>query len=174
MLAVLLGVSLPTFVIGPLLQWSVAVELGWLPVARMEQTGALVLPAVTLALPFAARIAGLVRAGVLEVRHQPHLLAARSRGLAPWRIWWLHALPGAMAPLLGFLGPAIASLFTGSLVVETIFQIPGLGVEFVQAAINRDLMLTLGTVIVFAGLLLLANACTDALHRLIDPRVGDD
>ena len=170
----LLGVSLPTFVIGPLLQWSVAVRWDLLPVARMDKPGALILPALTLALPFAARIAGLVRAGVLEVRSQPYLLAARARGLSPWRIWWLHALPGAMAPVLGFLGPAIASLFTGSLVVETIFQIPGIGVEFVQAAINRDLMLTLGTVIVFATMLLAANALTDTLHKLIDPRVADD
>ena len=174
MSAALVGLSVPAFVTGPLLMMLFSVYLGWLPVTGWNgylSLHHLVLPATCLALPFAARIARLARAGMLEVIHQDYIRTARSLGLAERTVIIRHALRGALVPVAGFLGPAIASLVTGSLVVEQIFQIPGLGREFVIAAFNRDYTLVMGTVLVYGAFIILANMLSDLLLGWIDPRV---
>ena len=170
-----LGISIPTFVIGPLLQVAFAMKLGWLPVAGYSGLSGplyLILPSVTLALPFAARIARLTRAGMLDVLNQDFIRTARAKGLSEWTIVFQHALRGGILPVISFLGPAIASIMTGSLVVEQIFQIPGLGREFIEAALNRDYTLVLGTVIVYGTALILFNLAADVFYAILDPRVS--
>ena len=176
MSAALVGLSVPSFVTGPLLMMLFSVYLGWLPVIGWEgyaltEMNHLILPATCLALPFAARIARLARAGMLEVIHQDYIRTARSLGLAERTVIIRHALRGALVPVAGFLGPAIASLVTGSLVVEQIFQIPGLGREFVIAAFNRDYTLVMGTVLVYGAFIILANMLSDLILGWMDPRV---
>ena len=174
MLVALVGLSVPSFVTGPLLMLLFAVHLNWLPVTGWDgYTGLrhLILPATCMALPFAARIARLTRTGMLEIIHQDFVRTARSLGLREYQVVYGHALRGAMIPVLGFLGPAIASLVTGSLVVEQIFQIPGLGREFVEAAFNRDYTLVMGTVVVYGMVIILANTASDLLLGWMDPRV---
>jgi oligopeptide transport system permease protein len=170
-----LGISLPTFVFGPLLQLGVAFYAGWLPLAGYQgvtQPQYLVLPALTMALPFAARIARLMRAGMLDVLQQDFIRTARAKGLAEPAVVLRHALRGGILPVVSFIGPAVATLMTGSLVVEMIFQVPGLGWEFVQGALARDYTLVLGTVIVYGALLLVCNLVTDLLYGWLDPRVS--
>lgn len=177
MLIALVGLSLPTFVTGPMLMLVFATGLHILPVAGYDGPlglGYLVLPAVTLALPFAARIARLVRAGMLEVVNQDFVRTARAMGLSECTVIIGHALRGALLPVIGFLGPAVAQVVTGSLVVEKIFQIPGLGREFVEAAFNRDYTLVMGTVIVYGALLILVNLLSDLAYAALDPRVDLD
>lgn len=174
MTLVMLGVSIPAFVIAPLLQLCFGVWIELFPIAEYKgwsHPEYLVLPALTLAAPFAARFAGLVRAGLLEVLDQDFLRTARAKGLSNSRILIRHALPGGLLPVLGFLGPAVASILTGSLVVEKIFVLPGLGKEFVTSALNRDYTLVLGTVVVYGTVLVVANILADVLHALLDPRV---
>lgn len=174
MSAALIGLSVPAFVTGPLLMMLFAVSLQWLPVTGWNGYGGLrhlILPATCLALPFAGRIARLARAGMLEVIHQDYVRTARSLGLRESTVIIHHALRGALLPVAGFMGPAIASLVTGSLVVEQIFQIPGLGREFVVAAFNRDYTLVMGTVIVYGTIIIAANILSDLLLGWLDPRV---
>jgi oligopeptide transport system permease protein len=173
MVAALVAISLPTFVIGPLLAFGFGLWLGWLPVAGWGGWSApafLVLPVLTLALPFAARIARLVRAGVLEVANQDFVRTARAKGLDGSAVLMRHALRVGLLPLAGFLGPAAAGLLTGSVVVEQVFQIPGLGREFVEAAVNRDYTLVMGTVLVYGAILVLCNLAADLLAGFLDPR----
>ena len=170
--AALIGLSVPSFVTGPLLMLLFAVYLGWVPPAGWggyTSIEHLILPATCLALPFAARIARLARAGMLEVIHQDYIRTARSLGLAE-RTSLRHALRGALVPVAGFLGPAIASLVTGSLVVEQIFQIPGLGREFVEAAFNRDYPGN-GNRVGVRRLYYSGKCISDLLLGWIDPRV---
>jgi oligopeptide transport system permease protein len=174
MLGALVGLSVPTFVIGPLLMLVLAVWLDWLPTAGWNgfwDPRYLVLPATTLAAPFAARIARLTRAGMLEVLNQDFVRTARAMGLPERNVVVGHALRGGLVPVLGFLGPAVAQVVTGSLVVEQIFQIPGLGREFIFAAINRDYTLVMGTVVVYGVMLVVLNLVTDLIHGWMDPRV---
>ncbi len=166
-----LGISLPAFVLGPLLQLVFAMRLGWLPVAGYGSPAQLVLPAATLALPFAARFARLARAATIDVMHEDYIRAARAKGLSVWRIVFRHALPGIVAPVLGFLGPAVATIVTGSLVVEKVFNIPGLGREFVEAAMNRDYTLVMGTTLTYGAFIVLCNMLADVLHVGLDPRL---
>ncbi|TVR39492.1 MAG: ABC transporter permease [Planctomycetota bacterium] len=174
MTAALIGLSVPAFVTGPLLMMVFSIALGWLPVAGWNGYAGLshlILPATCLALPFAGRIARLARTGMLEVIHQDYIRTARALGLAEHQVILHHALRGACVPVAGFLGPAIASLVTGSLVVEMIFQIPGLGREFVLSAFNRDYTLVMGTVIVYGAVIIIANLLADLLLAWLDPRV---
>jgi oligopeptide transport system permease protein len=169
----LTGISLPNFVVAPLLVLVFAVTLGWLP-AGGWQRGAwsdLVLPVTALALPQLAVIARLARAGMIEVAAAPYLLAARAKGLSPRRVLWWHAAPAALLPVLSYLGPAAAALVTGSVVVEQIFGIPGVGRYFVQGALNRDYTLVLGVVLLYGGLIVLFNLLVDLLYGLLDPRL---
>jgi oligopeptide transport system permease protein len=170
---VVLGMAVPSFVVGPLLALVFGVYLQWLPVAGWEEGEArdVVLPAITLALPVAALIARLMRGSLLEVLRSNYIRTARARGLGRWLILWRHALRPALLPVVSYLGPAAAFLVTGSLVVETVFGLPGTGRYLVQGAINRDYTLVMGMVIVYGVLVLLFNLLADLLYGWLDPRV---
>jgi oligopeptide transport system permease protein len=170
---VVLGVALPGFVTGPLLALAFGVYLRWLPVAGWEEGSPrfFVLPAVTLALPVIAYVARLTRASLLDVLKANFIRTARARGLGGWRVLWRHALRPAMLPVVSYLGPATAFVVTGSLVVETVFGLPGTGRYLVQGAINRDYTLVMGMVIVYGALVLLLNLIADLAYGWLDPRV---
>jgi oligopeptide transport system permease protein len=169
-----LGVALPSFVTGPLLVLIFGVGLGWLPVAGLEGADPryLILPVVTLALPLIAYIARLVRSSLIEVLQTDFVRAARARGLGERRVIWRHALPPAMLPVVSYLGPATAYLVTGSLVVETVFGLPGTGRYLVEGAINRDYTLVMGMVIVYGLITLLCNLAADLIQGMLDPRIA--
>jgi oligopeptide transport system permease protein len=183
MAVAMVGLSVPTFVIGPLLALVFGIYWGLLPVAGWEPIGGgdgggafphpkyLILPSITLALPFAARIARITRAGMLDVINQDYIRTAWAKGLREQVIVVRHALRGAMLPVVSFLGPAIAQILTGSLVVEKIFAIPGIGMEFVNSAFNRDYTLVMGTVILFGILLVVFNLLVDVVYGFLDPRI---
>ncbi len=174
MTGAMIGLSVPVFVVGPLLQLAFCMTWNVFPVAGYEGwTGVtyLILPSLTLALPLAARIARLTRAGMLEVINQDYIRTAWAKGLSERVIVVRHALRGAMLPVVSFLGPAIAAMMTGSLVVEQIFGIPGIGMEFVKSALNRDYTLVMGTVILYGVLLVGANLIVDILYGILDPRI---
>jgi oligopeptide transport system permease protein len=166
-----LGVALPSFVIGPLLALVFGVHLGWLPVAGWQAGSPryLVLPVLTLALPLAAAISRLTRASLLEVLRTPFVRSARARGLGEARVLWHHALRPALLPVASYLGPAIAFVVTGSLVVEAVFGLPGTGRYLVQGAIDRDYPLVMGMVIVYGALTLLLNLLADLACGWLDP-----
>lgn len=167
-----LGIALPTFVTGPALALVFGLHLRWLPVAGWEEGAPryLVLPVVTLALPVAAYLARLTRASLLEVLRAPYVRSARARGLGRVRVLWRHALPPALLPVVSYLGPAVAFIVTGSLVIETVFGLPGTGRYLVQGAINRDYPLVMGMIIVYAALTLTLNLAADLLYGWLDPR----
>jgi oligopeptide transport system permease protein len=173
---VVLGIALPAFVTGPLLALVLGIYLHWLPVAGWESGAAryFVLPAVTLALPVIAAIARLTRASLLDVFRANFIRTARARGLGNARILWNHALRPALLPVVSYLGPATAFVVTGSLVVETVFGLPGTGRFLVQGAINRDYTLVMGMVIVYGTLVLLLNLLADLVYGWLDPRVRHD
>jgi oligopeptide transport system permease protein len=171
MSAAVIGISLPAFVFGPLLQLLLSMKLDLLPVAGYGRPANLLLPAVTLALPFAARFARLMRAGMLEVLSEDFVRTARAKGLPEHVVVIRHALRGAVLPVISFLGPAVAAIITGSLVVERIFNIPGLGREFVESALNRDYTLVMGTTITYGAFIVLCNFLADMAHMILDPRV---
>jgi oligopeptide transport system permease protein len=169
----ILGVCIPTFVTAPLLVLVIASKLGWLPTAGWND-GALanlVLPVTVLALPQIAIISRLTRAGMIEVLHANYIRTARAKGLPEHRIVTRHALRAALLPLVSYLGPACAGLITGSLVVERIFNLPGLGKFFVVSALQRDYTVVMGMVIVYAALILVLNLVADLLLAVLDPRV---
>jgi oligopeptide transport system permease protein len=168
-----LGVCIPTFVTAPLLVLAFASKLGWLPGAGWND-GALVnmvLPVTVLALPQIAIISRLTRAGMIEVLQSNYVRTARAKGLSEGRIVIRHALRAAILPLVSYLGPAAAGLITGSLVVERIFNLPGLGKFFVISALQRDYTVVMGMVIVYAALILALNLIADLLQAALDPRV---
>lgn len=170
---VVLGIALPGFVTGPLLALVFGVYLQWLPVAGWEDGAAryFVLPVVTLALPVIAYVARLTRSSLLDVFRANFIRTARARGVGRWRILWGHALRPALLPVVSYLGPATAFVVTGSLVVETVFGLPGTGRYLVQGAINRDYTLVMGMVIVYGTLVLLLNLIADLVYGWLDPRV---
>lgn len=175
MVVAMIGICLPAFVVGPLVQMVFGLWLHWLPVAGFSWSNPLylLLPAVTLSLPYAARIARLSRAGILEVLSQDHVRAARAKGLTETAVVVRHVLRGGLLPVVSFLGPAIADVLTGSLVVESIFSIPGIGAEFVTSAFNRDYNVVMGTVIVYGAILIVCNLLSDVIYALCDPRVAN-
>jgi oligopeptide transport system permease protein len=169
----ILGVCIPTFVTAPLLVLAFASKLGWLPTAGWNN-GALanmVLPVVVLALPQIAIISRLTRAGMIETLRSNYVRTARAKGLSEARIVRKHALRAALLPLVSYLGPACAGLITGSLVVEKIFNLPGLGKFFVISALQRDYTVVMGMVIFYATLILVLNLIADLLYSVLDPRV---
>jgi oligopeptide transport system permease protein len=170
---VVLGIALPGFVTGPLLALIFGVYLQWLPVAGWENGAAryFVLPVVTLALPVIAYVARLTRSSLLDVFRANFIRTARARGVGRWRILWGHALRPALLPVVSYIGPATAFVVTGSLVVETVFGLPGTGRYLVQGAINRDYTLVMGMVIVYGTLVLLLNLIADLVYGWLDPRV---
>ena len=167
----LAGVSVPNFVLGPILMLIFALGLGWLPVAGWGTWRHLILPSVTLGTFYAAYVARLTRAGMLEVIGQDFIRTARAKGLREATVVLRHALPGAILPVITYLGPASAAILTGSVVVETIFSIPGIGRYFVGGALNRDYTMVLGTVVFYSVLLLVFNLVVDVLYAYLDPRV---
>jgi len=169
-----LGVVLPSFVTGPLLALVFGLGLRWLPVAGWQDGNPyyLVLPVITLALPLIAYIARLIRSSLLEVLQTDYIRAARARGLGSRRVIWRHALPPALLPVVSYLGPATAFVVTGSLVVETVFGLPGTGRYLVEGAINRDYTLVMGMVIVYGVITLLCNLAADLIYGWLDPRVA--
>jgi len=169
----LAGIAVPNFVVAPLLALVFGVLLGWLPVSGWE-SGNLryaILPVITLALPLIAYIARLTRGSLLEVLQSPHIRTARAKGLSESRILWRHAFKPTILPVVSFLGPAAAALLTGSLVVEQIFGLPGVGRYFVQGAVNRDYTLVLGMVVFYAVLIVLLNLLVDLAYGWLDPRI---
>jgi oligopeptide transport system permease protein len=168
-----LGVALPSFVTGPALALLFGLYLHWLPVAGWERGAPryLVLPVVTLAIPVAAYLTRLMRASLLEVLRSPFVRSARARGLGEARVLWRHALRPALLPAVSYLGPAVAFVVTGSLVIETVFGLPGTGRYLVQAAINRDYPLVMGMVIVYAAFTLTMNLAADLIYGWLDPGV---
>jgi len=167
------GISIPVFVVAPVLVLLLAVKLQWLPAGWSGATGAakFVLPVITLALPQIAYIARLTRASMIDVLGQDFIRTARAQGLGTGALIRVHALKPAMLPVLSYLGPAIAAVLTGSVVVEEVFGIPGLGQFFVRGALNRDYTLVLGIVIFYATLIIALNLIVDLLYSVLDPRV---
>ncbi|MBI4459083.1 MAG: ABC transporter permease [Acidobacteria bacterium] len=171
MSVILAGISVPTFVLGPLLIFTFSLTLYWFPPALWGSPQQLVLPAITLGMPYSVYIARLTRAEMLEVLQQDYIRTARAKGVGGFRLLWRHALNGALLPVVSFLGPAVADLVTGSIVVEKIFAIPGLGRYFVESAFSRDYTTVMGTVLFYAVLLIAANMVVDILYRFLDPRI---
>ena len=167
----MLGICVPTFVLGPLLVLFFAIHLGWVNASGWYDWTDRVLPALTLGLVYAAYLMRLTRGGMLEVLHQDYIRTARAKGASETRIVLRHALRGGLLPVVSFLGPAIAGILTGSFVIETIFQIPGLGREFVNSAFNRDYTLVLGTVILYAALIVGCNLVTDVVQVWLNPKL---
>jgi len=165
--------ALPAFVTGPLLALLFGLALGWLPVAGWQRGDPvyLILPAVTLALPVAAAIARMMRGSLLETLSASFVRTARARGLGPRRVLLRHALRPALLPVVSYLGPAATYVFTGSLVVETVFALPGTGRYLVEGALDRDYTLVMGMILLYGALTLLLNLAADLLYGWLDPRV---
>ncbi|MGQ0503072.1 MAG: oligopeptide ABC transporter permease OppB [Panacagrimonas sp.] len=167
------GMSVPVFVIAPLLILVFAVTLGWLPAGGWQagEYRNLVMPVTALALPQIAIISRLMRGSMVEVLHSNYIRTARAKGLSGWAVIMRHALRPALMPVLSYLGPAAAGVITGSVVIEQIFGIPGIGRYFVQAALNRDYTLVMGVVVFYGTLIILFNFFVDLLYGVLDPRV---
>lgn len=171
MLSALLAISLPSFVIGPLLVLVFAIYIPVFPVGGWGTLQSLVLPSITLAAPYVAYIARLTRASMLEVLTQDYIRTARAKGLSDNAVIYKHALRVAILPVVSFLGPLAANLLTGSIVVESIFSIPGAGGFFVNSVLNRDGFLLAGVVIVYCALLVVFNLAVDVLYGFLDRRI---
>ena len=171
-----LAIALPTFVTGPLLALVFGLALRWLPVAGWQQGDPfyLILPAITLALPVCAAIARMMRGSLLETLSASFVRTARARGLGPWRVLLRHALRPALLPVVSYLGPAATYVFTGSLVVETVFALPGTGRYMVLGALDRDYTLVMGMIIIYGALTLFLNLAADLAYGWLDPRVRHD
>jgi len=172
LLIALIGVSLPSFVIGASLLIVFGVWLKALPVGGWGGVSHTILPAITLALPFAAYIARLTRFGMIDEMNSDYVRTARAKGVAEWRVVIKHALKNAMLPVLSFLGPAAAMAMTGSFVVEKIFAVPGIGTHFVNAVLGKDLTLIMGVVLAYSTILILFNLVVDVTYRWVDPRIA--
>jgi oligopeptide transport system permease protein len=167
----LAGVSIPNFVLGPVLVLVLSLTLYWLPPALWEGPQSRVLPVLTLAAAYVAYIARLTRAGMLEVLRQDFTRTARAKGLSERVVVLKHALKLGILPVVSFIGPAAARVMMGSIVVESIFSVPGMGRYLVYAAFNRDYTLVLGEVLFYAGLLMTLNLVVDVAYTWLDPRV---
>jgi oligopeptide transport system permease protein len=170
------GISVPLFVAGPVLMLIFAVWFKALPtsgwITGRQGFKALILPAITLSMPYFAYIARLSRASILETLRSDYVRTARAKGLSWPVILFKHVLKGALLPVVSYLGPACAGVVTGSVVVESIFAVPGLGTYFVRSAINRDYTLIMGTVIVYSLILILMNLVVDIIYGFLDPRIS--
>lgn len=168
----MIGICMPTFLLGPLLVLVFGIQLDWLPVSGWgDIPGDKILPSITLGAAYAAYVARLSRAGMLDVLSQDYIRTARAKGLLEWQVVLKHGLRGGMLPVITFLGPAFAGLLAGSFVVETIFQIPGLGRFYVQAAFNRDYTMILGTTVFLSTLIVLFNLLSDIVAAWLNPRL---
>lgn len=171
MTGALLSISLPTFVTGPLLVLVFGLLLGWLPVGGWGSWSQVILPAVCLAIPYAAWVSRLMRNSLVEVLEMDFIRTARAKGLPEWQVTGKHALKMAILPVVSFLGPLAANLLTGSVVVESVFGIPGAGQHFVNSIVNKDGFLLLGAVAVYCTLLVGLNFVVDLLYSVLDRRI---
>lgn len=177
----MVGISVPSFVIGPLLILLLALGAGLFAVGGLgtyPDIGMswhnMTLPVLTLSLAQVAIISRLMRASIIETMRANHIRTARAKGLSEWNVITRHALPSALLPLVSYAGPAMARVMTGSVVIEKIFGLPGLGSYFVDGALNRDYTLVMGAIIVYAGLIILLNLVADILYAILDPKVKYD
>lgn len=169
----MVGISIPIFVIAPLMVLVFAVTLGWLPAswAGSGKSDRLLMPVIALALPQIAYIARLTRASMINIMSSDFVRTARAQGLCTMSIIRYHAIKPAMLPLLSYMGPAVAGILTGSVVVEEVFGIPGVGQFFIRGALNRDYTLVLGITVVYAALVIFLNLVVDLLYGYLDPRI---
>ncbi|GGY71513.1 peptide ABC transporter permease [Cellvibrio zantedeschiae] len=175
MSSAMLGICLPSFVLGPLLLLVFGIWLQWFPVAGWGKIpGDKILPSITLGASYAAYIARITRGGMLDVLLQDYIRTARAKGLSTARILFVHALRGGITPAVSFLGPAIAGLLAGSFIVESVFQIPGIGRFYIQAAFNRDYTMIMGCTIFFAFLIVIFNLLADVILLLLNPKLRQE
>lgn len=171
-----IGLSVPLFVIGPLLQLVFAMNLHWFPTSGWYTTGeglrTIVLPAISLSFAYFATIARLTRSSMLETLRSDYIRTAKAKGMKNSTIIFKHAMKGAMLPIVSYLGPAFAGIITGSIVIEQVFRVPGIGKFFVQSSFNRDYTLIIGVVIVFSVILIVMNFIVDIVYALLDPRIA--
>ncbi|WP_420431485.1 ABC transporter permease [Hyphobacterium sp.] len=170
------GITIPPFVMGPILALVFGLYLGWLPMGGLDPRlgmtpERLVLPVVTLALPQIAIVSRLMRASMIEVLRSNYIRTARAKGLSGPAVLFRHALRAAILPLVSYIGPASAALVTGSIVIEQVFQLPGIGRQFVMAALQRDYTVVMGVVILYASLIILLNLLADLMYATLNPRV---
>jgi oligopeptide transport system permease protein len=167
------GIAIPNFVLAPILVLVFAVYLGWLPAGGWGsgELRNMVLPVIALSLPYMAYVARLTRGSMVETLRSDFVRTARAKGLPEWKILGKHSLKVAVLPVVSYLGPAAAAILTGSVVIEQIFGLPGMGRYFVQGALNRDYTLVMGVVIVIGLLIVLFNLIVDIIYALIDPRI---
>ena len=167
----MIGICVPTFVLGPMLALCLGVYLHWFNVSGWYGPEDRILPGLTLGFVYAAYVMRLTRGGMLEVLNQDYIRTARAKGASETRVVLRHALRGGLLPVVAFLGPAVAGILTGSFVIETIFQIPGLGRQFVISAFSRDYTLVLGTVILYATLIVVCNLVVDVVQVWLNPKL---
>ena len=170
-----IGISVPLFVMGPVLQLVFGMKLKILPIGQWISTHgikAVILPAITLSFPYFAYIARLSRASILEVLRSDYIRTARAKGLKESVVVWKHVLKGALLPVVTYLGPAFSGIVVGSIVVESVFLVPGIGRPFVQSALNRDYTLIMAEVVVYSIILIIANLVVDILYGFLDPRIS--
>ena len=166
------GIAVPIFVIGPLFQVVFALKLNWLPVGGSDQGWrSLVMPVIVLSLPNIAYISRLTRGSMIETMRENYVRTARAKGIGARRTLVRHTLQGALLPVIAYLGPSTAGIITGSILIETMFAVPGIGRHFVDAALNRDYPLVMGITLLYGGLLILFNILTDLVRGWLDPRV---
>ena len=166
-----LGISLPNFLLGALLIWAVALQLGWLQAGRWQEWQSAILPTITLGAAPAAYLAALLRSTLIEAFGEDFVRAARAKGLTESVVLVKHALSNSMIPVLTVIGPLTAALLTGSFVVEYVFAIPGMGRFFITAVTDRDYPLIMGVTLVYTALLVCANLVVDILYGYVDPRI---
>lgn len=171
MIWALLGISIPIFVLAPVMVMVIAVHYGLLPIYGWGSPDQIILPAVCLSIPFAAAIARLTRGSLLEVLKLDFIRTARAKGLSENAVLFRHALKVAILPVIGYSGPAAAGIVTGSIVIETLFGIPGIGPFFVNSALNRDPFMTSGVVLIFSSFLIFFNLLADILYFVVDRRI---
>ncbi len=172
MLVSMTGITIPNFVVAPLLALFFGVILGWLPVAGWGSWKQMILPIIGLSLPQIAAVARMTRASLIETLNSPYIRTAKAKGLPTSLILLRHASRATLLPILSWLGPAIAAIVTGSVVIEQIFGLPGIGRYFVNGALNRDYTLVMGVVVFYGVLIVLMNLVVDLLYRWLDPRIS--
>ena len=172
MLVSMTGITIPNFVVAPLLALFFGVILGWLPVAGWGSWKQMILPIIGLSLPQIAAVARMTRASLIETLNSPYIRTAKAKGLHTSLILLRHASRATLLPILSWLGPAIAAIVTGSVVIEQIFGLPGIGRYFVNGALNRDYTLVMGVVVFYGVLIVLMNLVVDLLYRWLDPRIS--
>jgi oligopeptide transport system permease protein len=171
LLAATLGISVPHFILGALLVWLFALQLGWLQAGRWDNAASMILPAVTLGAAPAAYLAALLRSSLIEALGEDFIRTARAKGLREGAVLLQHALRNSLVPVLTVMGPLVAALVTGSFVVDYVFAIPGMGRFFITAVTDRDYPLIMGVTLVYTTLLVAANFLVDLLYLVVDPRI---